>query len=89
MIKRMWIIAHVDVEVDENGTENQISSPNVLCRTFDECVAEQALGHFVSADDGNKTIVRSTLQVLPASVQEVVNESSMLDDVIYETRVRG
>lgn len=86
MIKRMWIIAHVDVEVDEVGVENQISPPFVLCRTLDENVAERALGHFISADDGSKTIVRSTLQILPTALQEVVNEeSSLLDDVISET----
>lgn len=86
MIKRMWIVAHVDVGVDDNGNETQVTSPFVLCRTFQQDVAERALGHFVSAEDGNKTIVRSTLQLLSAEINNVVySENSLIDDVISAT----
>lgn len=86
MIERMWIVAHVDVDVDDKGVETQIGAPFVLCRTFDHSVADRAIGHFVSADDGDKTIVRSVLQVLPSKINEIVDsESSLLDDVILAT----
>lgn len=86
--KRIWLLSHVDIEEDvTTGDRVPLDEPVTLGCTFSHEVAERMMGVLVSAQqtDSRTNMVRSTIEVLPAEIQEVLEpkgERTLLDEIL-------
>lgn len=76
--KRVFYLMYVDVEMvsDEVGrvTDHPLHEPEVLGMTTSEATAERALGCLI--EDRAHSVVRSTVDALPKSIQDSIASES-------------